>query len=110
MTPQAFSYGHVGPNNMIYMPPYGLTECIDYMLKLNPTTYEIAQIPLKVDSSFEKWVVGVNVGHKIYILPYNESSVLVIDTIDDSVSYIKLDVTGKGKYSCAHLYNNKIYA
>jgi len=110
MTPQAFSYGHVGPNGMIYMPPYGLTECIDYMLKLNPATYEVTKIPLTVDSSFEKWVVGVNVGEKIYILPYDESAVLVIDTTDDSISYISVNIQGKGKYSCAHLYKDKIYA
>ena len=96
MTPQAFSYGHVAPNGMVYMPPYGLTESINYMLKLDPVTYTITKIPLRVDSSFEKWVFGVTVE--------------VIDTKDDSVSYIDLDVKGKGKYSYAHLYNGKIYA
>lgn len=110
MTPQAFSYGHVAPNGMVYMPPYGLTESIDYMLKLDPTTYTITKIPLRVDSSFEKWVFGITVENKIYVLPYDESAILVIDTTDDSVKYIDLEVEGRGKYSYAHLYNGKIYA
>lgn len=110
MTPQAFSYGTVGNNGMIYMPPYGLKESINYMLKLDPNTYEIKKILINADSSFEKWITTVVVGDKIYVLPYNESAVLVIDTKTDTTYTIDLGVEGKGKYVYAHLYKNKIYA
>lgn len=108
MTPQAFSYGTLGNNGMIYLPPYGLTESLDYMLKLDPNTYEITKIQLKVDSSFEKWTVGTSIGNKIYFLPYNESSVLIVNTDDDTVEYINLGLEGTGKYNSSHLYNGKI--
>jgi hypothetical protein len=110
MTPQSFSYGTVSTNGMIYMPPYGLGESIDYMLKLNPLTYEITKITIPVDTSYEKWIVTVVVENKIFVLPYNESAVLIIDTATDCVERIELGLVGKGKFSSAHLYNNKIYA
>lgn len=108
MTPQQFSYGTLGNNGMIYLPPYGLNEAIDYMLKLNPKTYEITKIQLQVDGSFEKWTTGTVIKNKIYFLPYNESSILVLDTDNDSVEYIKLDVKGTGKYNSGHVYKDKI--
>ena len=49
MTPQAFSYATLGSNGMIYIPPFGLNESIDYMLKMDPTTYAITKIKLDVD-------------------------------------------------------------
>lgn len=110
MTPQSFSYGTVGNNGIIYLPPYGLRESLDYMLRLDPSTYEISKIALNTDTSYEKWIFSVVVGNKIYVLPYNESSVLVIDTSNDTTYNINLDVTGTGKYVYAHLYNHKIYA
>lgn len=108
MTPQAFSYGTLGSNNMIYLPPYGLNECLDYMLKLDPETYKITRIPLVVDSSFEKYTTGILHNDNIYFLPYNESRILVVSCIDDSVSYIDIGFTERGKYNVGHLYNNKI--
>ena len=51
MTPQAFSYPTVGYNNMIYVPPYGLHESIDYMIKIDPINFNVVKIPLKVDSA-----------------------------------------------------------
>jgi hypothetical protein len=110
MTPQSFSYGVVGSDGYIYLPPYGLNECLNYMLKLDPVTYDIKKIPLTVDSSYEKWVVSVVVGDKIYVLPYNESAVLIIDTKNNDVNTINLNLSGNGKYTSAHMYNNKIYA
>lgn len=110
MTPQAFSYGTLGNNGMIYIPPYGLSEPLNYMLKLNPKTYEITKIDLKVDSSCEKWITGTVYQNKIYFLPYNESSVLVLNTDDDSIEYIDLDIKGNGKYNQAHVYKDKIIA
>lgn len=110
MTPQSFSYGTVGSNGKIYMPPYGLKESIDYMIVLDPTTYDIKKIPVIVDDSFEKWITTVVVRDKIYVLPYNESSILVIDTNSDTVDNIDIGVEGKGKYVCAHLHEDKIYA
>lgn len=110
MTPQSFSYGVVGQNGMIYLPPYGLNQCLDFMLKLDPNTYEIKKIPLEVDSSFEKWIWGIAHEEKIYFLPYGESKILIVDTTDDSIEYVELFAFGHGKYVMGHLYNNKIYA
>ena len=90
MTPQAFSYATVGNNGMIYVPPYGLTESIDYMIKMNPVTFEITKIPLTVDKSTQKWQKGIVYRNLIYFLPYNESSILIVDTNNDSVEYVKL--------------------
>jgi hypothetical protein len=108
MTPQAFSYGTVAYNNMIYMPPYGLNESIDYMLKVNTDDYSITKIPLDVDSSTEKWQNGVVVGNKIVFMPYNESKILIVNCDDDSVEYVNFPLEGKGKYVKSHLHNNKI--
>lgn len=110
MTPQSFSYGTLGKNKKIYLPPYGLKESIDHMLVLDPGTFKIEKISIEVDSSFEKWITTVVVENKIYVLPYNESSILVIDTDNNVTKNIKINVDGNGKYVCAHLYNNKIYA
>lgn len=110
MTPQAFGYGTVGNNGMIYMPPYGLNQSVDYMLKLNPKTFEITKIQLTVDNSFEKWTVGTVIDNKIYFLPYNESSVLILNTDTDEVQYVNLGVEGNGKYNNAHVYKDKLIA
>lgn len=110
MTPQSFSYGVVGNDGLVYLPPYGLNEVLDYMLILDPITYNIDKIPLDVDNSFEKWVVSVVVNNKIYALPYNEQAMIVIDTAKGIVKTINLNLPGKGKYTSAHVYKNKIYA
>jgi hypothetical protein len=110
MTPQSFSYGIVGNDGFIYLPPYGLNERLDYMLRLDPETYNIKKISLEVDNSYEKWVVSVVVKDKIYVLPYNESSILVIDTTKNTVNAINLNLIGNGKYTSAHVYKDRIYA
>src|SRR6056297_3222155 len=105
MTPQAFSYGTLGPNGQIYIPPYGLKESLDYMIKINPVDYKITKIPLQVDNSTEKWQNGIVFKNFIYFLPYNESKVLIVDTIDDSISYINLKHVSKGMYIQPHIFN-----
>jgi len=110
MTPQSFSYGVVGQNGMIYLPPYGLNESISYMLKLNPKTYEITKINLDVDNSVEKWIWGIVLENKIYFLPYGESKILIIDTHTDNVEYIELPHQGHGKYVLGHIYKENIIA
>jgi hypothetical protein len=111
MTPQSFSYGAIGSNGMVYMPPYGLNESIDYMLKLNPYTYEIEKISITVDSSVEKWIWGITHQDKIYFLPYGESKILIVDVLTDDISYVELPVNdGHGKYVMGHIYDNKIFA
>jgi hypothetical protein len=110
MTPQAFSYPTIGPNNMIYVPPYGLTESIDYMLKINPITFEVTKIPLQVNDSTEKWQYGVVVGDKIIFLPYNEQNILIVNCVDDSIEYVNFSLEGRGKYIKAHVHNNKVIA
>ena len=110
MTPQSFSYGTVSSTGMIYLPPYGLNDSLNYMLKLNPVTYDVTKIALEVDSSVEKWIWGVEYQGKIYFLPYGENKILIVDTKDDSVSYVLLPQTGHGKYVMGHVYNKKIFA
>jgi hypothetical protein len=110
MTPQSFSYGIVGNNGIIYLPPYGLRERLDYMLYLDPSTHTVSKMPIETDASYEKWIFSIVVNNKIYVLPYNESSVLVIDTAKSTTYNINLDLQGTGKYVYAQLYNNKIYA
>lgn len=72
---------------MIYCAPYGLTESIDFMLKFDPNNYTVTKIKLDVDDSKEKWQRGIVVETKIYWLPYNEKSILVLDTKDDSIKH-----------------------
>jgi len=108
MTPQAFSYGTLANNGMIYMPPYGLEDSLDYMLKLDPTTYTVSRIQLTVGNSYEKWTTGIVVDNKIFFLPFNEDRILIVNTDNDSVEYIMVGAVGKGKHYCCHLYNNKI--
>lgn len=110
MTPQAFSYPTIGSNNKIYVPPYGLKESIDYMLVVDPYTYQVKKINIEVDDSTEKWQKGIVYNNKIYFLPYNESRILIVDTDDDSVSYVNLNVQGRGKYIQGHIYNDRIIA
>ena len=109
MTPQAFSYATVG-NGMIYCPPYGLTEVIDYMIKIDPKTLNITRIPLCVDRSFEKWQYGVVVKNEIIFLPYNESRILIVNTDNDSVEYVDFPMPEYGKYIKAHVHDNKVIA
>jgi len=115
MTPQAFSYPTVGPNNIIYCPPYGLKESLDYMISIDPQTYKIEKIPLITNNSTEKWTFGIVVNNSIYWIPYGEESILVYNTENKSVSYIQLDWPEKsrdtkGKFVQGHVYKNKIYA
>ena len=109
MTPQAFSYPTVGNNGLIYVPPYGLNESLDYMLVIDPKTYSIEKIALEVSDCYEKWQRGIVVGSKIYWLPYNEKNILVLDTKDNSIQYIEVPIDGQGKYIQGHVYKNKIY-
>ena len=95
MTPQAFSYATVGSNKMIYCPPYGLNESLNFMIKIDPLSYKITKIPLEVDSSKEKWEYGIVVNNSIVFLPYNESKILILNTINDSVEYVNVPVTSK---------------
>ena len=59
MTPQAFSYATVGPDNIIYCPPYGLTESLNYMISIHPVTHKVTKFPLFVNDSKEKWTFGI---------------------------------------------------
>lgn len=115
MTPQSFSYPTVGADGIIYVPPYGLTETLDYMLAINPITYATIKIPLAVNTSKEKWTFGITVDSKIFWLPYGEDRVLVYDTHFETVSYINIEwpegvADIRGKYVQGHVYKNKIYA
>ena len=110
MTPQAFSFPTLGNNNMIYVPPYGLRDSINYMIKINPDTFKITKLYLDVDDSFEKWQYGTVVDNFIVFLPYNESSILVVNTDNDEITQIKIPFDSKGKYIAAHRFENKVVA
>ena len=77
MTPQAFSYPIVANNGMIYVPPFGLEQSLDYMLKFNPMDRSFTKIKLEVDDCNAKWIWGTAWRNKIVVLPYNESNRLV---------------------------------
>ena len=51
MTPQAFSYPTVSNNGKIYIPPYGLNEIVDYMLKFDPVDNTFKKISLHIPNS-----------------------------------------------------------
>lgn len=113
MTPQAFSYATVSSTGQIYVPPYGLTECVDYMLKIDPTTFQITKIPVHNSGSTERWTYGVELGGWLYFLPYNENCILAININNDCVEHIHLKWPEgtkqiKGKFISFHVFNNKI--
>lgn len=108
MTPQAFSFPTVGNNNMIYVPPYGLRESIDCMLKINPYTFEITKLKLSVDDSFEKWQYGTVVDNFIVFFPYNETSIIILNTDTDEIEQISVPLANKGKYIASHRWGNKV--
>lgn len=115
MTPKAFSYPTVGQDNIIYIPPYGLTEELNYMLAINPITYASIKIPLSTNNTIEKYTFGTVADTKIYWLPYGESRVLVYNTTTESVDYIDIAwpdglESCKGKFVQGHVYKNKLYA
>lgn len=110
MTPQAFSFSTVSSNKQIYVPPYGLKSALDYLIKIDPISYEIKKIKIDIDESFEKWQNGIVIGNEIYFLPYNESKVLIVNSDTDSVDYIDFPLEGTGKYIKGHIHNNKIIA
>lgn len=110
MTPQAFSYPVVANNSFIYVAPYGLTESLDYILKVNPKTYSVSKIKINVSDCFEKWQNGIVYQNYIIWLPYNESCILILDTTTDTVQYINLEFAAKGKFVQGHIYNDNLYA
>jgi hypothetical protein len=115
MTPQAFSYATVASNGMIYVPPYGLTECVDYMLKIDPTTYKIDKLPILNSGKTERWTYGIEYQQTLYFLPFNEDFILCVDTKTNSIEHVYIEWPGdakniKGRYISFHLYKNKIYS
>lgn len=112
MTPQAFSFPVLSNNGYIYVPPYGLTESLDFMIKVNPCDYSVKKIKISVSDCLEKWITGVPVKNKIYFLPHNEQHVLVVDTETDSIKDLVLPDELKhlkGKYIQGHVYQDKIF-
>jgi hypothetical protein len=113
MTPQAFSYATVAINGKIYVPPYGLKDCVDYMLVIDPVTYDVKKLPVVNSKKTERWTYGVEVAGWIYFFPYNEDTILAVNTKTDSVEHIHCqwpDDTRpvRGKHISFHLHNSKI--
>lgn len=111
MIPQSFSDPVVGSNGKIYCAPYGLNGVVDWVLKLDPETFEIKKIPLAVDNTIEKWSHGISHGTNVYFLPYNACQLLIIDTITDECTCIDIaDSKLKGKHLSAHVYQGKLFS
>lgn len=115
MTPQAFSYGTISSNKKIYVPPYGLTESLDYMLKIDPACFEISKIKIDKSSKTERWTYGIEVSGNIYFLPYNEDYIMAVDIYNDDVVYYRLNwpensLDVKGKHISFHEYLGIIYS
>jgi len=115
MTPQAYSYPVVGPDNLIYIPPYGLNKELKHMLCLDPETLKITKLRLVTNGTKEKYTHGIVSGSLIVWIPYGDNRILVRDTISNITLQIQIDLPTsdeftKGKYVQGHLYKNKIYA
>lgn len=108
LTAQAFSYGTLGKNNMIYIPPFAKGSVVDYMIKVNPETYECTRIPLEVSDGVEKWMTGTQYDNLLIFLPHNETKILIVNTDDDSVQYIDIGFDARAKYYSAILYKDRI--
>jgi hypothetical protein len=113
MTPQAFSYATVTSNKQIYIPPYGLTENVAFVLKIDPISFDVKKIPINKSEKTERWTFGVEVNGFLYFFPYNEDHILVINLENDSIEYIYInwpectrDV--QGKYISFHIYEDRI--
>ena len=65
MTPQAFSYGTLGNDGLIYIPPYGLQSGVDRMLIINPETFEVSSLSLDDNGTREKWTNGIAYEEKV---------------------------------------------
>lgn len=115
MTPQAFSYATIASTGKIYAPPYGLTECVNYMLKIDAKTYHIEKISLINSTKTERWTRGIEYNGFLYFLPFNEDCILCINLQNDKIEYIDINWPDeskkiRGKYISFHLYKNKIYS
>jgi hypothetical protein len=115
MTPQAFSYATVASNGKIYVPPYGLTECVDHLLKINPNTFQIDKLKVINSGKTERWTYGIEYQEFLYFLPYNENYILCVDTTTDNVEHIDIQWPEdskniKGRYISFHLYKGKIFS
>jgi hypothetical protein len=115
MTPQAYSYPTVGPDNLIYIPPYGLKKELKHMLCLDPETLKITKLRIVTNGTTEKYTQGIVSGSLIVWIPYGDSRVLIRDTNSRITLEIPIPLpteymSAKGKYVQGHLYNNKIYA
>jgi hypothetical protein len=110
MTPQAFSYGVVGNDGYIYLMPYGLNESLDYIIKLDPYTFKTKRIKINVTDCTEKYMTAVAIDSRIFFIPYNETNVMILDTLSGKVEYLGNLIPGQGKYNHCHVHGNKIIA
>lgn len=113
MTPQAFSYGTLGNDGLIYIPPYGLQSGVDRMLIINPETFEVSSLSLDDNGTREKWTNGIAYKEKVYFLPYGENRILIVDTNTKEIELIEPNwpedtKNVHGKYICFHVHGSKI--
>lgn len=113
MTPQAFSYGTLGNDGKIYIPPYGLEKNVDQLLIIDPDTYGVETIFIQPNDTRERWTNGITYKDKIYFLPYGEHRILIVDTVSKQIEFLEPDWPENtknihGKYFCVHRHGSKI--
>jgi len=89
--------GSVFLNGNYYSPPRGETLDYNCILKFNPDTESVTMIEVAdLPESKRKYSDFIAVGNKLYALPFGREQylqhMLVLDTTDDSVELVKLNV------------------
>lgn len=89
--------GSVFLNGNYYSPPRGETLDYNCILKFNPTTESVTMIEVSdLPHSKRKYSDFIAVGDKLYALPFGREQylqhMLVLNTLDDSVELVELNV------------------
>lgn len=89
--------GSVYANGSYYSPPRGETLDYNCILKFNPDTETVTMIEVKdLPHSKRKYSDFIVVGDKLYALPFGREQylqhMLILDTKDDSVELVELNV------------------
>jgi hypothetical protein len=74
----------VGANGMLYLPHAKNTRGV----KINPETLEVTNLTHSAHVRVAYRTMGRDAIGNVYFFPYNESRIIVVNTANDSVSYI----------------------
>jgi len=108
--------GSVFLNGSYYSPPRGEDGTYNSILKFNPVTEKLSTIEVNgLPLSQRKYSDFIAIGNKLYGLPFGKyidlKEMLVLDTADDSVSLIPLDLPKfQKKYNAGVALDNIIVA